>query len=90
MSYSREKDILAVGACIQNMLLQIHAIGLGACWLGEILNNADKVEALLGVPEFYELLAVLAIGYPKEGGGEEKEGDRKDLRELIFGQWPFD
>jgi nitroreductase len=89
-SYSRDKDILAIGACIQNMLLQIHALDLGACWMGEILNHSKEVESLLKVPASFELLAVVAIGYPKE---EEKKGaksDRKDLKELVFGHWPFD
>lgn len=88
-SYSREKDILAIGACIQNMLLQIQALGLGACWLGEILNKAKEVESLLKVPESYELLAVVALGYPKEGIKREVSRERKDLKKLVFGNWPF-
>ncbi|UCF57265.1 MAG: nitroreductase family protein, partial [Deltaproteobacteria bacterium] len=31
-SYDRVKDIQAMGACIQNMLLTIHHLGLGAVW----------------------------------------------------------
>ena len=89
-SYSREKDIMAIGACIQNMLLQVQKIGLGACWLGEILNKAKDVELLLNVPESYELLAVLALGYPKERDNMEVSRERKDLKELVFGNWPFD
>jgi nitroreductase len=89
-SYSREKDILAIGACIQNMLLQGQKIGLGACWLGEILNKAKDVELLLNVPESFELLAVLALGYPKERDNREVNRERKDLKELVFGNWPFD
>ena len=34
--YDRTKDVQAVGACIQNMLLTIHSLGLGGVWLGEI------------------------------------------------------
>jgi len=87
--YSREKDILAVGACIENMLLQVQAIGLGACWMGEILNRAREVKDLLKVPESYELMAVLAIGYPKDSGKGEGIRDRKDLKDIVFGPWPF-
>ena len=88
-SYSRDKDILAIGACIQNMLLQTHSLGLGACWMGEILNKADEVYALLEVPESYELLAILAIGYPKRGEKQESGSDRKDMKELVFANWPL-
>ena len=88
-SYSRDKDLMAIGACIQNMLLQIEALGLGACWMGEILNKAKEVEALLKVPGSYELMAVLAIGFPKEKNKMEAKSDRKDLKELVYGRWPF-
>ena len=38
-SYHRQKDLMAMGACIQNMLLTAYSFGLGTCWLGEILNK---------------------------------------------------
>ena len=77
-SYDRTKDVQAVGACIQNMLLKAHDLGLGAVWLGEILNQREKVEKELGVGQ--ELMAVVALGHPAEEGGS----DRMDLRELIL------
>ena len=40
-TYNREKDIMAIGACIQNILLQAYELGLGTCWLGEIINRKD-------------------------------------------------
>ena len=67
-SYHREKDIQAIGACIQNMLLTIHAKALGAVWLGEILNHHRDVEQLLQVPNTMELMAVIALGHPAEPG----------------------
>ena len=80
-SYDRTKDIQAIGACIQNMLLAIHALGLGGVWLGEILNNKDKVSKVLDAPENLELMAVIALGHPAEKG---KKGSRKDLEEVVF------
>ena len=88
-SYSRDKDLMAIGACIQNMLLQIEALGFGACWMGEILNKASDVEVLLRVPRSYELMAVLAVGHPKKGMPREIKSERKELKELIYGGWPF-
>ena len=44
LSYDRTKDIQATGACIQNMLLAIHALGLGGVWLGEILKNKEVMK----------------------------------------------
>ena len=45
--YNDVKDHQAMGACIQNMLLAAHALGLGAVWLGEILKNAEEVSAVI-------------------------------------------
>lgn len=64
--YNRDKDLLAIGACIQNMLLTAYSIGIGSVWLGEILNRKDEVNALLGIDRNYELMAVLALGFPAE------------------------
>jgi len=69
-SYDRTKDAQAIGACIQNMLLYIHSIGLGAVWLGEILKNKDKVLELIGNAENLELMAVIALGHPAAKGGK--------------------
>ena len=81
-SYDRVKDIQAIGACIQNMLLTIHHLDLGGVWLGEILKNRDSVEDILKVPESCELMAVIAFGRPAGTGGH---GERKPLDEVIIG-----
>ncbi|MBW1731466.1 MAG: nitroreductase [Deltaproteobacteria bacterium] len=80
-SYDRVKDIQAIGACLQNMLLAIHAMGLGGVWLGEILKRRKEVEKLLGVPEPCELMAVIALGKPAE---EKGEGRRKPIEQVIL------
>jgi len=79
-SYDRVKDLQAIGACIQNMLLAIHHLGLGAVWLGEILNKKEQVASLLQVSADLELMAVVALGYPAESKGG---GSRKSIEELI-------
>jgi nitroreductase len=80
-TYDRVKDIQAVGACIQNMLLTIHDLGLGGVWLGEILKNRGPVEEILKVPESCELMAVVALGHTEEKKGA---GTRKSLDEVII------
>ncbi len=79
--YNDVKDHQAMGACIQNMLLAAHGLGLGAVWLGEILKNADAVRTLLDLPEEIELMAVVALGHPKPGKHSSK---RRDLSEVLL------
>ncbi|WP_446011884.1 nitroreductase family protein [Candidatus Electrothrix sp.] len=62
--YDSVKDHQAAGACIQNMLLAAHELGLGAVWLGQILKNKQQVNEVLQLSEQYDLMAVVALGYP--------------------------
>ena len=80
-SYDRTKDIQAIGACIQNMLLTIHTLDLGGVWLGEILKNKDKVSEIVNAPDNLELMAIIALGHPAEQGGRAY---RKSMEEIVF------
>jgi nitroreductase len=79
--YDRTKDVQAIGACIENMLLTIHALGLGGIWLGEILKNKEKVAELLDAGKDLELMAVVALGYSVQRQGH---GERDLLGEKVF------
>jgi len=78
--YHRTKDVQAIGACIQNMLLETHSQGLGAVWLGEIIKSDKQIRDVLGLTSDLELMAVLAIGYPAENPGH---GARKEIENII-------
>ena len=80
--YERTKDLQAIGACIENMLLAITGLGLGGVWLGEILKSGDEVKRLTGAPDAYEFMAAIALGYP--GGQPPRAPGRKDITELVF------
>ena len=79
--YNDVKDHQAMGACIQNMLLAAHGLGLGAVRLGEILKNADGVRALLGLPKEMELMAVVSLGHP---ASNKHSSTRKDVSEVLL------
>lgn len=81
VSYDRTKDVQSSGACIQNMLLQAHSLGLGACWLGQILANRHQVELAVGASEHLELMAVIAVGHPSSTSQSSR---RSELEELVF------
>ncbi|MGD9504095.1 MAG: nitroreductase family protein [Syntrophobacteraceae bacterium] len=80
VSYEYVKDCMAVGACIQNLLLAAHAHGLGAVWIGEILKNKEEVVKALELPERLELMAVVAVGHPAH---RNQSSHRRPLEELI-------
>ena len=58
-------------AAIENLLLAVHALGLGACWLG-VHPREDRIEHIqkvLGMPDNIIPIAAISIGHP----GETKE-----------------
>jgi nitroreductase len=79
--YNEVKDHQAAGAAIQNMLLAAEELGLGAVWLGEILNQKDQVNDILAVGTELDLMAVIAIGHPSHRNQSSK---RKDINDLII------
>ena len=83
LSYDRTKDVMAIGASIQNMLLAIHALGLAGVWLGEILKNKEKVSDLLGAGKDLELMAVIALGHCHRKGTETGERDPLDKKVIL-------
>lgn len=79
--YHCEKDRMAIGACIQNMLLVCYSLGLGACWIGEILNKRKDVQNALKLKKTLELEAVIALGWPQK---KEQKGTRKAVKDLLI------
>lgn len=79
--YNDTKDHQAMGACLQTMLLMAHGLGLGAVWLGEILKRGDEVRKALEVGEEYELMAVVALGWPGEGS---PKSSREPMEQMIL------
>ena len=79
--YNEVKDHQAAGACIENILLAAESLGLGAVWLGQILQNKLEVNTILGLPEDLDLMAVLAIGHPTH---HDQKSLRKPLTDFIL------
>lgn len=57
------------GMVAYNLHLLAEEAGMGACWTGFASNifSSEKVKAELGIPEEYELVAPVVMGYPARG-----------------------
>ena len=63
-SYDYLKDVQSCGAVMQNILLATHGLGLGGCWIGEVLRFQDEIMHMLQISqEIYELMGMIVIGY---------------------------
>jgi len=81
--YDAVKDHQSAGACIQNILLAAEALELGAVWLGQILKNKAEVNRILGLADNFDLMAVVALGYPLH---RNQKSRRKEMSELLLKQ----
>lgn len=61
---SPEWHVVDVTIAMQQMVIAATAEGLGTCWIGSFYE--DRVKNALKIPEKYEIVAMLALGYPKE------------------------
>ena len=73
-------------AATQNLLLEVHARGLGAVWLGvhPIDERVDGMRKLLGMPDHVIPFALISIGWPAEEKGSE---DRFDETRVHQDRW---
>lgn len=85
--YNRTRDLQAIGAFMQNLLLGVHSQeNLGAVWIGEILDHKEEVNEIFKFPtEKFELMGIIAIGYIDDARekAKEKERERRSLEDFI-------
>ncbi|MEM2465478.1 MAG: nitroreductase family protein [Candidatus Bathyarchaeia archaeon] len=75
-----------VAIAMQNIVLAATAEGLGTCLVGSF--NEDKIRDLLKIPSNYRVVALLALGYPREkidiqGKILHLIRRRKSLKEIV-------
>lgn len=58
---------VAVGAAVQALLVALAVRGVGSCWIGSTIFAPDLVRDALELPDDWEPLGAIAIGYPEEG-----------------------
>lgn len=61
---SSKWHIIDTTIAMQNIVLTATGEGLGTCWIGSF--NEEHVKKLLKIPENFNVIALLAIGYPRE------------------------
>lgn len=67
-----------LGIATQNLCLMAHSLGLGTVVVG--LFDHDKAKEILGVPENYELVTLVPLGYPAKESSPTK---RREVSEFT-------
>ena len=63
---------------VDHMTLQAEELGLGTCWIGAFYQ--EKVKEILKIPDRYNVVALLPLGYRTHPCGEKH---RKTLEEIV-------
>ncbi len=65
---------------IQSMILTAWADGVGSNWTG--FGGLEGARQKVGLPDTYDVIAVLPLGYPKRSIGKGKK-NRKPFDEVV-------
>jgi nitroreductase len=75
-------------AAIENMLLMVTGLGLGACWVIAPcidIRDEERMKDLLGIPEGYKAISVISVGHQTR---VHRPRPRLPIKELVFdGKW---
>jgi nitroreductase len=67
-------------AATENIIIAAQAHGLGSCWVNSLRKeHSEAVKRLLACPADYELVSLVALGYP----AESKTTPKKELSEVL-------
>jgi len=62
---------------LENMVLAAWSLGIGSCWVGSF--NEQKVKELLKIPDIWNVVALLPLGYPAETPKQRKKKPKDEL-----------
>ncbi|KRQ87550.1 NADPH-dependent oxidoreductase [Caloramator mitchellensis] len=83
-----EGDILLACAdaiiAAQNTVVAAESLGIGSCYIGDILENCEKVRKVLDLPDYVIPAAMLVYGYPTESQKNRKKPARFDKEYIAF------
>lgn len=81
----RGEDLYSIqesGACIQNLMLTAHSLGLATCWVGAF--DEDAAKKALGTPDHVRPVGIIPLGYPDEKPGSSRKNLKDSLHEEKY------
>lgn len=68
----------------QNAVVAAHALGLGSCYIGDIMENAKIHRDMLHLPRWVFPCAMLVMGYPTAQQMERQKPRRAPLHRIVM------
>ena len=67
----------------QNAVVAAHSLGIGSCYIGDIMENAEQHRQMLSLPEYVFPAAMLVFGYPTQQQLERPKPPRAAMRHIV-------
>lgn len=67
----------------QNAVVAAHSLGIGSCYIGDIMENAQSQRQILSLPEYVFPAAMLVFGYPTQQQLERQKPPRCEMRHIV-------
>ena len=67
----------------QNAVTAAESLGIGSCYIGDIMENYEIQREILDLPENVFPAAMLVFGYPTEGQKKRPKPPRADMRYIV-------
>lgn len=68
----------------QNAVIAAESLGIGSCYIGDIIENYEIHRELLCLPDYVFPIAMLCFGYPTEQQKERPARERFDEKYVVF------
>ena len=67
----------------QNAVVAAHSLGIGSCYIGDIMENCEMHRDLLKLPDYVFPAAMLVFGYPTEQQQNRPKPERADMKHVV-------
>lgn len=67
----------------QNAVTAAESLGIGSCYIGDVMENCEEQRELLNLPKYVFPAAMLVFGYPTQQQKDRKKPERVDMKHIV-------
>ena len=67
----------------QNAVVAAQSLGIGSCYIGDIMENVERQRQLLSLPPYVFPAAMVVFGYPTPQQLEHSKPPRSEMRHIV-------
>ena len=67
----------------QNAVTAAESLGIGSCYIGDVMENCEQQRELLGLPEYVMPVGMVIFGYPTEQQMRRVKPERVPMKHVV-------